>query len=166
LKNWAGEWLMYWLLQIIASLTLISLFALGCFVCGIVRHWVGTRRTHALQHPTYGTLLARSGVWSGTLGSGVRFAVRGTETAPDETLLSMLNDISTRYEAILEEAVALLRRSIGELENAVLSLYGIEILDVQHPDRYTIEILADNDDTIVWRVEFQSGTAVSAGFDD
>jgi len=46
-----------------------------------------------------------------------------------------------------------LREHEAEVGKAALKVYGLDVVETDHPDDFTLEFLADRDDSRVWRVD-------------
>jgi hypothetical protein len=92
--------------------------------------------------------------------------VGGTGFAPDDTLLEHVGAVLSRFAEVEKQAVEFLRAREAAVRRAGLKVYGLEIPDQKHADDFSLEFLADGDDSRVWRVEFESGQPKLTGFDD
>jgi len=148
----------------------ILLFGAGRIVYGIAHYYLRERQpTREVRHPTYGLLTGDGGVWTGTARSSgweVRFTVSGTDSAPDENLLQRVGDIIGRFPELERRAVEHLREHEVGIGKGALDVYGLDVAESDHPDDFTLEFVADADDSRVWRVEFEGGQPKRTGFDD
>jgi hypothetical protein len=148
----------------------ILLFGVGRIVYGIAHYYLRERQPiREVQHLTFGLLTGEGGIWSGTArtnGREVHFTVAGSDSAPDEQLLRRLGDIVGRFPDVERQAAEHLRKQQAEIRNAALEVYGVDVTEGTRPDDFTLEFLADGDDSRVWRVEFQAGQPKQTGFDD
>jgi hypothetical protein len=148
----------------------VLLFGAGRIVYGIAHYYLRERQpTHQMRHPTYGLLAGDGGVWTGTArsnGREIRFTVRGTDSVPDENMLQRVGGIIGRFPELERRAVEHLREYEVEIGKAALDVYGLDVAESDHPDDFTLEFVADADDSRVWRVEFEGGQPKRTGFDD
>ena len=148
----------------------ILLFGVGRIVYGIAHYYLREGQPiREVQHPTFGLLRGEGGIWSGTTranGREVHFAVAGSNSAPDEQLLRRLGGIIDRFPDVERQAAEHLCRQEAEIAKAALEVYGLDITEGTRPDDFTLEFLADGDDSRVWRVEFEAGQPKRTGFDD
>lgn len=148
----------------------ILLFGVGRVVYGIAHYYLRERQpTREVRHPTYGLLTSEGGLWTGIArpsGREVRFTVGGTDSAPDDELLRRVDGIIGRFAEVERRAVEFLRAQEAEVRKAALELYGLDVTEEDHPDDFTLEFVADGEDSQVWRVEFEAGEPKRTGFDD
>jgi hypothetical protein len=148
----------------------ILLFGVGRIVYGIAHYHLRERQpTREVRHPAYGSLTGEGGLWTGVAhpnGREVRFTVGGTDSAPDDGLLRRVDGIIGRFAEVERRAVEHLREHEAEIGRAALDVYGLEVTEGNRPDDFTLEFLADGDDSRVWRVEFEAGQPKQTGFDD
>ena len=148
----------------------VLLLGVGRIVYGIVHYYLLEReRTYEVQHPTYGLLTGEGGIWSGTAranGRKVHFAVAGNDSAPDGELLRQVDTIIGRFSEVERQAADHLRKHEAEIGKAVLEVYCLDVTERDRPGDFTLEFLADGDDSRVWRVEFRAGQPKQTGFDD
>jgi hypothetical protein len=148
----------------------VLLFGVGRIVYGIAHYYLRERQpTHKVQHPAYGLLTGEGEIWSGTAqtnGREVHFTVAGTDSAPDDQLLQRVGGIIGRFSEVERQAAEHLRKQEAEIGKAALEVYGLDVTEGTRPDDFTVEFLADGDESHVWRVEFQAGQPKQTGFDD
>jgi len=148
----------------------ILLFGVGRIVYGIAHYYLRERQpAHEVQHRTYGLLTGEGGIWSGTArtnGREVPFTVAGSDSAPDDQLLQRVGGIIGRFPEVERQATKHLREHEAEIGKAALEVYGLELTERNRPDDFTLEFVADGDDSRIWRVEFQAGQPKQTGFDD
>ena len=146
------------------------MFGVGRIAYGIAHYYLRERQpTREARHPTYGLLTGEDGLWTGIAhpnGREVRFTVGGTDTAPDDELLRQVDGIIGRFAEVERQAVEHLREHEAEVGKATLEVYGLDVAESSHPDDFTLEFVADADDSRVWRVEFEAGQPKRTGFDD
>lgn len=148
----------------------ILLFGVGRIVYGIAHYYLRERQPIGeVRHPTFGLLTGEGGIWSGTTptnGREVHFTVAGSDSAPNEQSLRRLSAIFGRFPDVERQAAEHLRKQEAEIGKAALEVYGLDVTEGTRPDDFTLEFLADGDDSRVWRVEFQAGQPKQTGFDD
>ena len=148
----------------------VLLFGVGRMAFGIGRYYLRERHaSREVEHPTFRLLTGEGGIWSGTTridGREIHFAVPGSDSAPDEQLLRRVVEIVGRFADVERRGAGQLRKQEAETRNAPLEVYGLEVTDGTGPDDFTLEFLADGDDSWVWRVAFQGGEPRLTGFDD
>ena len=148
----------------------ILLFGVGRIVYGIAHYHLAERQPiREVQYPTFGLLTGEGGIWSGATradGREIHFTVAGSDTAPDEELLRRLGGIIGRLPDVERQAAEHLRNQEAEIGKAALEVYSLDVTKGTRPDDFTLEFLADGDDSRVWRVEFQAGQPKQTGFDD
>lgn len=148
----------------------ILLFGIARIAYGIAHYYLRERHSiREVRHPMYGLLTGEDGLWTGiarTNGREVRFTVGGTDTTPDDELLRQVDGIIDRFADVERRAVEHLREHEEEVGKATLEVYGVDVVDNSHVDDFTLEFVADADDSRVWRVEFEEGQPKRTGFDD
>lgn len=85
---------------------------------------------------------------------------------PDDDLLRRVGGIIGRFPEVERQAADYLREHEAEIGKAALEVYGLEVTEGNRPDDFSLEFLADGDDSRVWRVEFEAGQPKQTGFDD
>jgi hypothetical protein len=116
-----------------------------------------------------GVLTVESDLWSGKItrdGIAIPFTVAGTQTAPDSGLIERVRDIIGRFSEVEAGGLAFLRAEVAEVRSSKFTFSGLEFLWEDNPDMYSLEWLADGDDSCFWRVNFEAGRPKDAGFDD
>jgi hypothetical protein len=148
----------------------VLLFGVGRVLYGIAHYYLRERKpTREVRHPTYGLLTGEGGLWSGIArpnGREVRFTVGGTDSAPDDALLQRVGLIVGTFAEVERRAVDYLRAQEADVSKAAFEVYGLDVTDENHPDDFTLEFVADGDDSGSWRVEFEAGQPKRTGFDD
>ena len=148
----------------------VLLFGVGRIAFGIGRYYLRERHaSREVEHPTFRLLTGEGGIWSGTTrieGRDIHFTVSGSDSAPDEQLLRRIGEIIGRFADVERRGAEHLRKQEAETRNATFEVYGLEVKDWSGPDDFTLEFLADGDDSRVWRVAFQGGEPRLTGFDD
>jgi len=148
----------------------VLVFGVGRMIYGIGHYYFRERKpTREVRHPAYGVLKGEGMQWTGICqpdGREVRFTVGGTDSAPDDVLLQRVDAVLGRFAEVERRAVDFLRAQEAEVSKAVFDVYGLEVAEKKHADDFTLEFVADGDDSRVWRVEFESGQPKRTGFDD
>ncbi|HEV2393457.1 MAG TPA: hypothetical protein VG146_13985 [Verrucomicrobiae bacterium] len=81
-------------------------------------------------------------------------------------MLRRVGGIIGRFPEVERQAADYLREHEAEIGKAALEVYGLEVTEGNRPDDFSLEFLADGDDSRVWRVEFEAGQPKQTGFDD
>jgi len=148
----------------------VLLFGVGRLISGIAHYYLRERKpTREVSHPVYGVLTSDGTLWTGIAhpdGQVVRFTVGGTDSAPDEASLHRASGIFGGFAEVEGRAVEFLRGHEPKIRDAALDIYSLDVSDEKHPDDFTMEFLADKDDSRVWFVEFKSGQPKRTGFDN
>ena len=116
-----------------------------------------------------GVLTADSDLWSGTItrhGITIPFTVAGTQAAPDSALLDRVRDIIGRFNEVEAVGLTFLRAEVAEVRSSRFTFNGLTFLWEDQPDLYSLEWLADGDDSCFWIVHFEADKPKDAGFDD
>lgn len=162
-------------IALIGLLSVTLLLALGVLVLrmvhlinGVAHYYLRERRpVRQVSHPVYGRLTRESGLWSGVAcpnGRPVRFTVSGNDSAPDGSQLKRVGEITDKLAEVERDALLFLRGQEDALSEAEFEICGLDV--ESEPDCFALEFVANQDDSCVWRVEFESGNPVHAGFDD
>ncbi len=166
----AGNTLIVVLAAALAVTVGVLLFGVGRIVYGMAHYYLRERQSiREVRHPTYGLLTSDGGLWSGMArsdGREVRFTVGGTHSAPDDALLRRVGIIISSFAEVERRATHYLRAQEAEVSKAAFEVYGLDVTEENHPDDFTLEFVADGDDSRVWRVEFEAGQPKRTGFDD
>ena len=167
----AGNTLIIVLAAALVLVVGILVFGVGRIVYGIAHYYLRERQpTREVRHPTYGSLAGEcGGLWTGMArpnGRKVRFTVGGTDSAPDDEMLRRVGGIIGRFPEVERQAAKYPREHEAEIGKAALEVYGLEVTERNRPDDFSLEFLADGDDSRVWRVEFEAGQPKQTGFDD
>lgn len=127
------------------------------------------QRPSEYHHPTLGVIVRAGGVWGGVTVQGRRdiaYWLAGDAIAPNSALLDRLCQLLERFEAVQRIATTFLREQEPDVRDAHIDCYAIELIRPEMPAEFTLEFLADRDDTRVWRVDFVNGEPARTGFDD
>ena len=121
------------------------------------------------QDPELGIFILESAIWSGKAKHAdreIQFYVAGTEDIPYPVLKNSLRKLLANFKSTEMEAENFLKNQESELKDSKLSFYSVDFLWEDRPDDFSMEFLADENDSVVWRVNFQNGKPKNAGFDD
>lgn len=146
----------------------LLVFGVGRVVYGIAHYYLRERKpVRQIRHAKHGLLAGEGGIWSGIAHPNDRevpFTLEGTEFAPDDLAMKEVDALIQRFAEVEKESLGFLRDQEAELRDVELEVYGLSVTN--KPDCFTLEFIAKQDDTVVWRVEFEQGKPISSGFDD
>jgi len=120
-----------------------------------------TRRPRAqVQHPEFGLLTFCSGQWRGQIqhqGKEIRFALAGSEAAPDARLLDQLHALLNRFPQAQQSALDFLCAQRRLFKPRDFTVRSVNFLSPDRPDIFGMEFSVAGDESGRWRVEFDQG---------
>lgn len=153
-------------------LAFVSIFIakIALLIWAILRYFFAEREPIIeFQHPVFGKMKREMRLWSGKItlaDKPIPFCVDGRADQPSERLLLHLQGILDNFAQIEAEALSFALSKEPTLANVKLVPCSINILDEEHPDTFTLELIADDDDSRVWYMDFVNGKPKEFGFDD
>lgn len=157
------------MLALVLLLLALVVFRVLRILFHIVRDIRAARQPRPEMHHAYlGRITLQNGVWSGRIPGREEssFWLNGDETGPHPQAVDRLLGVMDRLPELEPVALDYLRKNESEPPRGDFSLYAVDIDSTTEPATVRLEFLLDNDDSVVWFVEFAGDQPKHSGFED